>query len=156
MRKDGTEEYHLFVYDTQYGIWHREDAVKVDFFCFCNNELYLAMDGEIRTVSGSPSDEKVRWMAETGVIGIESPDKKRLSRLSVRLSAGPDTEVRIFADYDSAGDWKCVYTRSSTSLKSVAVPIRTRRHDHLRLRIEGEGDAKIYSITKTIDQGSDI
>jgi hypothetical protein len=42
-----------------------------------------------------------------------------------------------------------------TSLKTFSVPIKPKRCDHLRLRIDGEGNAKIFSITKTIEQGSD-
>jgi hypothetical protein len=42
------------------------------------------------------------------------------------------------------------------SLQSFAVPIRPQRCDHLRLKIMGEGDAKIYSICKTIEWGSDM
>ena len=45
---------------------------------------------------------------------------------------------------------------TGNNLRSFAVPIRPRRCDHLRLRIEGEGDAKIFSIAKTIEIGSDI
>ncbi len=156
MREDGTENYHLFVYDAKLGLWHREDQSKVEHFCTCDNVLYLAIGGMILIATGNSGEERVRWKAETGVIGVDSPDKKRLSRISVRLSAEAGSEVQIFADYDSAGEWVCVFSLNTATLKSVTVPIRTRRHDHLRLRIEGEGDAKIYSITKTMEQGSDI
>ena len=43
-----------------------------------------------------------------------------------------------------------------TKLRSFSVPLRPRRCDHFRLRIVGEGDAKIYSISKTIEQGGDL
>jgi hypothetical protein len=42
------------------------------------------------------------------------------------------------------------------NLRSFSVPIRQKRCDHFRLRIEGEGDAKIYSVAKTIEEGSDF
>ena len=38
---------------------------------------------------------------------------------------------------------------------SISVPIRPRRCDHLRLRVVGEGEAKIYSIAKVVEEGSD-
>lgn len=156
MRQDGTGTYHLFVYDARRGMWHREDSLKVDAFCSCGNELYMAADGLIYTCSGNPGDEEVCWSVETGDVGLDTPDKKRLSRLSVRLAADPGSEVRIFADYDSVGNWTCVYGMNATALRSVTVRIPTRRHDHLRLRFEGRGAVKIYSITKTIDVGSDL
>ena len=42
------------------------------------------------------------------------------------------------------------------SMRSFSVPIRPKRCDSLQLRIEGEGVAKIYAITKTIEQGSEL
>ena len=45
---------------------------------------------------------------------------------------------------------------TGSSLRSFSMPIRPKRCDHLRLRIVGEGDAKIYSITKTVEKGSDV
>jgi hypothetical protein len=54
------------------------------------------------------------------------------------------------------GDWEQVCQMTVTSLRSFSVPVRPRRCDHFRIRIEGEGEGKIYSVTKTIEQGSDI
>jgi hypothetical protein len=36
------------------------------------------------------------------------------------------------------------------------VPLRPKRCDHMRIRIIGDGEAKIHSICKTIEQGSDV
>lgn len=65
-------------------------------------------------------------------------------------------KVRFFAQYDSMGEWEHLGTVSGTSLRSFLLPIKPKRCDHMRLRIQGVGDVKIFSITKTIEQGSDI
>ena len=95
-------------------------------------------------------------MAESGVIGTVSPDRKYVSRLNIRMSLDIGSRVYINAQYDSCGEWVHLGTMTGTSLRSFTVPIRPKRCDHFRLRIVGEGDAKIYSISKTIEQGSDI
>lgn len=158
--KDSAGEYHLFVYDTAKGMWHREDNTQAESFCSCGNEMYYidSADKTIRTVfgSGMPTTEPVEWMAETGIIGASSPDKKYISRLTVRMSLDLGTQVDFYAQYDSLGEWEHLCTMTGTQLRSFAVPIRPKRCDHLRLRIEGKGDAKIYSITKTIEEGSDV
>jgi hypothetical protein len=59
-------------------------------------------------------------------------------------------------EYDSSEEWKHLFSMDGVSLQSFAVPIRPQRCDHLRLKIVGEGDAKIYSICKTIEWGSDM
>ena len=43
----------------------------------------------------------------------------------------------------------------SSSLRSFSVPIRPRRCDWMKLRFVGTGGAKIYSNTKTTEQGSE-
>ena len=93
---------------------------------------------------------------ETGIWGMSMPDMKYISRLLVRMSLEVGADVEISIQYDSMGDWEQVCNMTVTSLRSFAVPVRPRRCDHFRLRIEGEGEGRIYSITKTIEQGSDI
>ena len=95
-------------------------------------------------------------MVETGLMGMSMPDMKYISRLLVRMSLEVGAKVEISIQYDSMGDWEQVCQMTVTSLRSFSVPIRPRRCDHFRIRIEGEGEGRIYSITKTIEQGSDI
>lgn len=155
-----TEVNNLFVYDTLKGMWHREDNTKALDFCTCGGDLYYidAEDKKIRSVRGSgvPDASPVKWMAETGIIGTDSPDKKYISRLDVRMNIEVGTSVYFYIQYDSSGAWELLFTMKGERLRSFAVPIRPRRCDHFRLRIEGEGDANIYSVCKTIEQGSDI
>ena len=157
---DDSEGYHLFVYDTKKGMWHREDDTQAVDFCNCRGDLYYIdhADNQIKTVRGTGVAENgsITWEAITGVIGTDSPDKKYISRMDVRMSLQVGTRVVFSAEYDSSGEWEHLFTMAGTSLRSFAVPIRPKRCDHLRLRIEGYGDAKVYSICKTIEQGSDV
>ena len=158
--KDASDVHHLFVYDTSKRLWHKEDNTAVKAFCSCRNEMYFIPMGskDIKTVfgSGTVDADPVSWMAESGVIGTSSPDRKYVSSLNIRMSLDIGTRVYFYAQYDSCGEWERISTMTGTSLRSFTVPIRPKRCDHFRLRIVGEGDAKIYSITKTIEQGSDI
>ena len=157
---DEDEIYHLFVYDAAKGMWHREDNTHALQFCANRGDLYYIDDKDkwIKSVKGSGETEKtpIKWEAVTGIFGTDSPDKKYISRLDVRLLLSPGSTVTFYAEYDSSEVWEHLHTMVGTSLRSFAVPIRPKRCDHLRLRIVGQGDAKIYSICKTIEQGSDI
>ena len=157
---DENEEYHLFVYDTKKGMWHREDDTRVDEFCSCRNELYFREHGsnEIKTMfgSGTMDTDPVEWMAETGPLVTSSPDKKYISRLNVRMSLAIGSVVHFYIQYDSSGEWYHASTMTGTVLRPFSVPVRPRRCDHFKLRIVGKGEAKIHSITKTIEQGSDL
>lgn len=157
---DEDEIYHLFVYDAAKGMWHREDNTHALQFCANRGDLYYIDDKDkwIKSVKGSGEPERtpIKWEAVTGIFGTDSPDKKYISRLDVRLLLSPGSTVTFYAEYDSSEVWEHLHTMVGTSLRSFAVPIRPKRCDHLRLRIVGQGDAKIYSICKTIEQGSDI
>lgn len=156
---DEDEIYHLFVYDTAKGMWHREDNTHALQFCANRGDLYYIDDTDkwIKSVKGSGTTEKlpIKWEAVTGIIGTDSPDKKYISRLDVRLLLNPGSTVTFYAEYDSSEVWEHLHTMVGTTLRTFPVPIRPKRCDHLRLRIVGQGDAKIYSICKTIEQGSD-
>ena len=157
---DDKENYHLFVYDTMKGMWHREDSTQATDFCNCRGDLYFIDygDNQIKTVKGTgiPDTSTIKWKAETGIIGTDSPDKKYISRMDVRLSLTSGSRVFFYIQYDSTSEWEHLLTMIGTTLRSFSIPIRPKRCDHLRLRILGEGDAKIYSICKTIEQGSDV
>ena len=156
--KDNLGTYNLFVFDTAKGMWHKEDDLQVDCFCSCRGELYAINDGKIITMlgSGTKDTEPVEWMVQTGEIGIYSPDAKYISRLTLRMAMDVGAEVSIYAQYDFSDEWECQCVLTSTNLRSFSIPIRPKRCDHMKLRIEGIGNAKIYSITKTVEQGSEL
>ena len=158
--EDLNGNYQLFVFDTAKGMWHKEDNLRADAFCSCREELYC-IDHDTKQIitmlgSGTQDADKVSWMVQTGIIGTDMPDMKYISRLTVRMSLELGARVRFLAQYNSMGGWEPLGTISGTNMRSFSIPIRPKRCDHFRLRIEGTGDAKIYSITKTIEQGSDI
>lgn len=150
--------YNLFVYDTAKGMWHKEDNLQADAFCSCRGEMYAINQCNIITMlgAGTQDTEAVEWMVETGEIGISSPDMKYISRLTVRMSLDVGSDVRFHAQYDLSDDWEELCVLRGTSLRSFSIPIRPKRCDHMKLRIEGVGNAKIYSITKTVEQGSEL
>lgn len=156
---DVKDAWHLFVYDTLKGMWHREDDTQATCFCAHKGDLYYVdyADKQIKTVRGTGLEEAlpIKWSATTGLIGTDSPDKKYISRIDVRMSLQAGTRVSFYAEYDSSGDWEFLFTMNGTKLQTFPVPIRPKRCDHMRLRVVGYGEAKIYSICKNTEVGSD-
>ena len=155
--KDGN--WHLFVWDANAGMWHREDNTRADAFCTCRNELYyIDHDTQtIRTVTGSGTmdTDPVEWYAVSGELGTAMPDKKYISSIQVRMRLELGTDVCFLAEYDSSGEWEHLAYIRGTTTRSFSIPLRPHRCDHFRLWIEGKGSAKIYSICQNIEQGSD-
>lgn len=155
--KDNKNE--LIVYDTKRNLWHKENAINAIQICAADNDVYYIDEGySLKTLfgSGGELEKSVNWYAETGNIGLSMIDKKYISRVSIRLSVSLGANVRVFVQYDSNGEWIQKMAVVGTKLKTMTLPIRPQRCDHFKLRIEGQGDVKIYSISKTLEQGSDI
>ena len=149
---------HLFVWDAMKKLWHREDDLRVLDFADAGEECYaLAANGNLRTLGGSEglSEGAVKWMAQTGKLGTEHPDRKYLTRLNVRLRLDRGSRLRLYIRYDSRGSWVQVCAASGTDLRACDFAVRIRRCDHYELRFEGEGYGEIYSIVKTYQTGSD-
>lgn len=157
---------HLFVYDTTRMLWHKEDDLYIAYLCSYRDQLCFVERDEkdksgfkmgIKTLTGGvENEESVTWMAESGVLGMYTPDRKYISKLNIRASLDVGTKVRVYIQYDSCGEWELVSNLISTSIRSFSVPIRPRRCDHFKIKIEGDGDGKIYSISKTLEEGSDV
>ena len=151
--------YHIFVFDTARGLWHREDSTRAAFWCRARNELYFLDqgDGKIKTVlgSGEKAEEAVSWMAQTGSLGLSRPDNKYVSRLNLRLSMDPGAKLTVSIAYDGEDTWHRVCALECAALRSFAVPVKLRRCGHFRLRLEGRGDVRLYSILETLEDGSD-
>lgn len=152
--------WHLFVYDVAKGLWHKEDDYHAVQFCQYKGILYgLGDDRTMITVMFNPvtvDAKPVDWMVETGELGISSPDMKYVSRVTLRMEMALGSQAQIFAQYDMSGYWEPVCNLTGNSLRRFSIPIRPRRCDHFKLRIEGIGDVKIYSFAKTIERGSEL
>lgn len=167
--KDSGGIWHLFVYDARLGVWHREDNTHANAWCSCRDEMYYidAADGKIRTVlgSGQTETEKIRWRAETGLfVSVLSSakypdyaaDKKYVGRLMLRMALDPGATMQAYVEYDSSGVWEQLWSMTGKALQTFTFPVRPRRCDHFRLRLVGQGGAKLYSLTKTLEKGSDL
>lgn len=156
--KDSNGDYHLFVYDVSKGFWHREDDTQAIQFCEHRGDLFYIdhADDQIKSVKGTGLryDEQVRWEAVTGILGTDTPGKKYISKIEMRMSLAHGSRVLIFVEYDSCGEWELVSTLVGDNLSTFTIPIRPRRSDHLRLKMSGYGEAKVFSMFKTIEEGS--
>ena len=157
MRRNDNKEWNLFTYDTAKNLWFREDDTQVAHFCNHQGELYYIdyADHYIHTINGTGLvlTAPIKWGAETGILGANTPDNKYVSRIDVRMSLVQGARVTFYIEYDSSGDWEHLFTMDGTTLKSFTIPVRPKRCDHFRLKIVGSGEAKIYSISKTIEEG---
>ena len=152
MVSDGVRK--LYVYDTRNGLWHAEDSANAEFFTEYEGALYAGVDNDIVCLSGSPAkifgdterEGDVCWYAETGDIGLGSPYQKYFRRILIRMDMDVGARVTVELQCDS-GDWQTAMDFTAANKRSVQMPIVTPRCDHMRMRISGVGNAKIYSVS---------
>lgn len=169
--QDSKDRYSMFVYDISKQIWTKEDNVQVLDFVRYNNSLYFVdANKNLWCVDGKKGEKEseIEWFVESGEIGLSTPDMKYISKLAIRLDIEYGGEVHVDTMYDSSGEWKEEFKLESrimhskraipsfTKLRSYSVPLIPRRCDHVKIRLRGKGRCKLYSLTETMQKGSDI
>ncbi len=157
--KDSSGAYHLFVFDTEKGFWHREDGTHAAAFAKAGSELYFA-DAErklLMAVRGTVgiAEDTLKWRAETGLIGYNTVEQKYVSRLNLRMRLPKGSFCDVFIEYDSDGLWLPAGHIDGKGTATFMLPLRPRRCDHFRFKIEGEGDVRVFSFSKILETGSD-
>lgn len=164
--KDAAGTYRLFVYDFEKDMWHIEDTTHMKFAATAGNDLYfIAADNIMYSVSGAATDyddadaadeSDIEWSAEFGDMGLDSPNKKYISKLQFRMKVKYPALVRISIMYDNSGTWEEVYHANVSKLNSFTANIIPRRCDTMRVKIHGNGEFELYSLAKTVERGSDM
>lgn len=153
--KNTMGEYEMLVYDTYKGLWHVEDNTKAVGFAMCDHLLYYINDHQLVCVEGNTEDA-FEWMVATGVIGYEYPDMKYVSRFNLRMKIEEGTRIEVFTEYDSDGIWHPQGAIEGKGTRTFTLPVIPIRCDHMRIRIVGSGECKIFSIAKILEIGSDV
>lgn len=157
--RDGSGAYSLFVYDVSNRMWMKEDDLHVIQFCKVDDELYaLTANNKLLALNGTTGarELQINWSCETGMQHYNEPNNKYLSRYDIRIKGERGAKIEIYMDYDSSETWQHAATINQSRTDTVVVPIRPRRCDHLRMRLVGTGDVKIYSIARVLEVGSDV
>jgi hypothetical protein len=156
--QDSEGSFHLFVFDVKRGLWMREDGLHVTQFASLGDELYALGENALWALNGTDGTPEpfVAWSAESGMLGYQYPDRKYVSRFNIRLWMEEGAECDVYLQYDSSGEWARQGRIKMKGTRTVTLPIRPRRCDHLQMRIQGKGDVKLYSIARILSIGSDV
>lgn len=156
--KDSSDVWHFFCFDVQKGLWMHEDNLHAEAFARVNDALYVQAQNNVWDINGTDGtlEDDFEWEAVTGLMYYEYPDRKYVSHYNVRLNLAFGATADVFLEYDSSGLWNFYNSIKIPTTGTVTIPIRPRRCDHLRLKIKGKGDIKIYSIARILETGSDV
>ncbi len=155
--KTAKEVPYQFVYDTEHGIWEREDAIGAEWFTGTESGQLYATDGKMIYGLGSSEnaayisklvgEDHVNWWAETGDLQLGTPEYKKLIRLKIRAYIPFKSELVVSIKYDDGNFEELATIRATGKLDSFTVPVFGNYEcDHYRLRFSGHGDVRVYSL----------
>lgn len=163
---------HLFTFDTEKRLWHKEDNADIRSFAVNNCNLYFTekvndgyrlgvIDGEnmygsfLYELSGYTLEDDFPWYAISGMWGLNIPENKYYGSFLLRASGEKNASVKLSCDVDSENDFTDFGEKRLSKTGSVLIPVKMPRCDHLRLKIEGRGKATVYSLMRKTETGSD-
>ena len=159
MREQATPDMHLFILDTQTGIWNEEDCPLdgyLEAMCPWDGSLYYCVDGELWRFGTGTDSMGVHWYAETNVLGLDVAQHKYIGRINLRYALEQGATARVLIMYDNDGEWITKNRLMGTRIRSGAMCIWPKRCDTFRLRLEGTGGFTLYSLTMDRERGSDV
>ena len=159
--RDDNNISHLFVFDTERSLWHREDNTEALGFAFERNLYMLCANGEIWITGNiidapaeSAAESPVAWLCEFGDFSEDIPEKKGVTKFYIRLTLEQDAECTVWIRYDSTGEWQEINHYNTTVKRGYTLAVVPHRADHYRLKLTGVGGCVIHGITREAYAGS--
>ena len=142
----------LFCYDTRSGIWMLDNGTKVEQFALAGGTLYGAVGNRVWAMS-APADT-TGWTlepsfgsyAETNDYTQEDLNRKRIHRILLRGEIEEGSQLTVMVKYDSQSAWRTVWKLTAATKRQWYLPVRLRRCDHFRLRLEGRGSWCVHAL----------
>ena len=161
---ESVDGWNLYVYDTQKGLWHREDELRVTHFVRHDGNLYMLDTDGVIWIGGNPQNPPedaeqegpFQWMAEFSDFTEEEPNKKGIAKLQLRLELDAGASAQVWMQFDGDGQWQEVGSViAEQGKRSDYLPIVPRRADHYRLKLTGTGGCRVYSLARESYIGSE-
>lgn len=163
----------LYVYDTRYGLWHIEDGTDlIGAAHYGGNLLMMTTDGVTFIVKDNEDrpyytveEDTFDWYAEFADFygystykgsGTPIPQHKGIVKLQLRLELERDATAKLEIQYDSSGEWIHVAELDGTVKQNHYLGMIPHRCDHFRLRLEGHGGMRLYSLAYDYYEGSNL
>lgn len=151
---------HLYVLDVKKGMWSEQTSGEITDMASFGTDLAMSYDeylSFILTNRGVREDiNGITWYAETSDIDFSTPDAKYISSVSFKVAMNTESTFRVLMKYDDQEEWTVGCDIRAKGHKIVNIPVKPRRCDSFRIRIEGNGYIRLHYIVKNIEEGSEF
>lgn len=148
--------YELFVFDTDSGMWHKEDNTQMVDTVTYNNVLYFVdaagdlvcadEKNNIFDEADPEVEEMIPWSFDTGNLYADDFGKKYISRIQLGIKADSGFKGAVYAQFENGGAWMKLRELHRLKREHSLIPVTVRRADFLKLRVKGEGKCQISGI----------
>lgn len=176
----------MFVYDSEKGMWHKENDINPNEFFNMRGSLFAVTDdnrifrltgrekleganisdymaSEYNEIPESKSVDGLRiygrgikWYAETGLIENNSIEHKYIQRLGMRYELARMASLTVYVKYDNKDVWNMIFSKQGQKYEGTSsITFKPRRCEKFRLKFEGEGECRIHSIQRLVNEGSE-
>lgn len=148
--------WEMICYDSDLGIWHKQDNTHALSFDNYNGELiYLDSEGKLVKIDSDNGEEIVKWEATTGEMNTFYQDKKGIVKLKIRVELETNSCLSVLISHDNE-PFREVKTFQSYTKETKVIPIQPQRCNYFKIKLVGTGKAKVYSIVRDFYQGSEV
>lgn len=159
-------EYELFVYDTETGMWHKEDNTQflsaetynnILYYIDGNTNMLMCADKEhnlIEEMTGYEQENEFDWYAQTGNLYNSEFAAKYISKLYILCKLDVNGYMNILAKFRDRGEWMPLKVIRNEIERPRQIQIAVRRADFLKIRLEGRGQCQISGILIEYSKGA--
>ncbi len=141
----------VLVYDPTLNIWHREDdAPFIRFFNYGLNFYGATKDCIFEFDTGN---SPVEWSFETQPLTFNDSIQKGVNSLWLRADTDSNTDIEVSISHDNGEFIKCASLKKAKAFRCHGIPIRFKKCDSFKIRVEGRGKAVIHGMELFTYQG---
>jgi hypothetical protein len=147
-------EYQLFIYNSIYNDWYKEDNIEVSHFAIFENSLYiLTTDNKI--IKFNSGTEKVEWEIFSHEFDQLLFENKNYRKLLINLELDYGSSAAFYVSKDNK-PYDMIKNITEVTHRHFRIPLDLRNCNTFKIKITGRGEFILKNIQRTFDVGGAI
>ena len=153
--EDSEGKGYLFSFELKYGIWIKEDDIKVSNFCRIGRKVYFLYDGKIYLAYDTMDDPDLEWMIQFAPIYETIEGKKSYSKIILRVEI-PENSYLLFHVRQDGGKWREMGRIVGSTINTKTLYLPRMRCDKFEIKMTGKGAMTILGMMRDFILGSEV
>jgi hypothetical protein len=148
--KDERGVWELYVFDTERGIWLREEAIHVADFALAEGAVYIIDESNGKLMRFGKGDEVeglIPWSAEFCEFDEHINGRKAYSKLYLRVESEAGAWFKVEVSRDGS-PFRQVFMSHSNKTKIYQIPIFPAGCETFKVRVSGKGECRIKNMVR--------